>query len=156
MRNVVIAITSVLSLMVVNALAADNRNSVSVTCSVAIEQPKQGANVGGDGNVSGHVSKPEGTHAWAIARRKGVSGWWPQGGGPLEVNDDGTFDAWITYGEDRDKGAFEVAVIVVDAEVNKLLTSWVDRTNQSGRYPPIGFPNVHDGCPVGKVIVNKQ
>jgi hypothetical protein len=73
----------------------------------------------------------------------------------LEVNGDGTFDAWITYGEDRDKGAYDVAVIVVDAEVNKLLTSWVDRTNQSGRYPPISFPNVHDGCPVGRIIVNK-
>ncbi len=46
--------------------------------------------------------------------------------------------------------------VVVDSAVNDALNRWVDTANASGKYPPLRFPNVHTGCPIEKVIVQKQ
>jgi len=134
-------------------VAADK---TSTPCSVVIEAPKPGANVTESGTVTGRITLPPGTTAWALARLKGQAGWWPQSGGPIEIVES-AFDVYVAYGEDRDKGRpFEVAIVIVDSAANTTLNAWVERTNLTNHFPPVKFPNIHNGCPVATLTVYKQ
>jgi hypothetical protein len=126
------------------------------TCAATIDQPKQGENVGSDGQISGHITIPPGTFAWILARKRDINGFWPQANGAIQVEPDGSFRGFVTYGKDGDKGPFEIAIAIVDDGVNQALNRWVDRANETQTYPPIRFPNVHQGCPVTRVVVTRQ
>jgi len=125
-------------------------------CTGSIDQPAQGENVGPDGDVAGHAAIPPGTFAWILAHKKSINGYWPQANGAVQIESDGSFRAFVTYGKDGEKGPFEVILAIVDEPVNRTLERWVDRASETGRYPPISFPNVHTGCPIVRVIVTRQ
>ncbi len=143
-------------LFTLNCVADEKQTEKRESCTTSIDQPKQGENVGPDGNVSGRANTAPGTFAWILARKQNINGWWPQSNGALEIKPDGTYSAYVTYGKDGDKGPFEVSAVIVDSAVNEALNRWVDRANSTGQYPPLRFPNVHDGCTITKVVVNKQ
>ena len=155
-----VGIVSVIGLLVASNYAVGQKQGeqhrAESICSSNFDQPKQGENVGADGSVSGRATLPPGTFAWILARKGDINGFWPQANGALEIDRDGSFSAFVTYGKDGDKGPFEIAIAIVDDDVNKALNRWVDRANETGKYPPMRFPNVHQGCRVTRVIVNKQ
>jgi len=125
-------------------------------CTATIDQPKQGENVGPDGQVSGHATNPPGTFTWVLARKRDINGFWPQANGPVPIGPDSTFRAFVTYGKEGDKGPFEVTIAIVDDAVNQALNRWVDHANETGKYPPVRFPNVHQGCAIAQVVVSRQ
>jgi len=125
------------------------------SCDVRVTSPSEGDSVGPDGSVGGIARVPNGTYLWVLAHRKNINAWWPQGNGPADIDPKtGHFDVFVTYGQDRDHGAFEVAVAMVGPEVNEVLTKWFD-TAQARGYPPMRFPNTFGGCPVVRITVIK-
>ncbi len=63
-------------------LGADEKTDNSKSCSISIDQPKQGEAVGPDGPAYGSATLPPGTYAWILARKQSISGYWPQANGP--------------------------------------------------------------------------
>jgi hypothetical protein len=125
-------------------------------CEIHAISPAEGDPVGADGPVSGTATIPNGAFLWVLAHRKNIKAWWPQGNGPADIDSKThRFDVFTTYGQDRDHGAFEVALAVVDPETNEILTKWFD-TAQARGYPPVPFPSTHTGCPVIKITVMKR
>lgn len=56
---------------------------------VSIGSPPRGQRVGSRGAVSVVAKLPEGGQIWVFVRRKDMPGWWPQGGGPLAIENGG-------------------------------------------------------------------
>jgi hypothetical protein len=50
---------------------------------------------------------------------------------------------------------FEIALAVVNDQVNEQLRRWVEKGEETNKYPPIVFPSVIDGCPPYKITVKK-
>ncbi len=65
---------------------------------VSIGSPPRGQRVGPSGAVSVAAKLPEGGQVWVLVRRKDMPGWWPQGGGPLAIENGG---AWSTSAMER-------------------------------------------------------
>jgi hypothetical protein len=107
---------------------------------VEITSPESGETVGGSGNVTGYADLPAHSHLWVLARRKDISGWWPQGGGPLPL-DSGRWSAHVQYGESGDAGRdFEIVALAVDEVINDLWTTWWKNVQTTGKYPPVQLP----------------
>jgi hypothetical protein len=108
---------------------------LGMSCSVEILSPAPGDTVPSSGTVSGTASLAPGTHLWVLARRVDQSNWWPQGGGPVRV-ENGRWASGISYGEPRDAGfAFEIAAVVVGRAVHEVWLGWVDGTTECGAFP---------------------
>jgi hypothetical protein len=107
---------------------------------VNIIAPKSGERVGGAGKISGTATVPEDGHLWVLIHRKDVPGWWPQGGGSVELSG----DSWTVesrYGEPVDAGhPFEIAAAVVSHTVNDLWLQWVRSAAETGLCPPVELP----------------
>jgi hypothetical protein len=127
-------------------------------CSVAITSPQVGDRVGADGQVTGTATVPPGKFLWVFSHRKGLQGWWPQGGGDASPEANGDWSVSINYGESKDIGRdFEIAAVIVDNQAQVKLQAWVEEANKTGRYPPVTFPASAAKClPSAKVIVQKE
>ena len=124
-------------------------------CTVTISHPQQGEEVGGQGAVEGHAANiPSQGYLWVLARKHGFHGWWPQGGGPADV-DDGSWTVQVTYGTSQDQGPFDIVAVVVGSTENARLRRWVEDTGRTGSYPPIDLPRTLPTCPVVRLRVNK-
>jgi hypothetical protein len=55
-------------------------------CAVSVLAPRAGERVGNTGKVEGCAALPPDCFLWVLVRRKGLSGWWPQGGGPVPID----------------------------------------------------------------------
>jgi len=107
---------------------------------VGITSPKSGEMVGCDGEVTGYADLPAVCHLWVLARRKDISGWWPQGGGPLPL-DNGCWSVRVQYGGSRDAGHdFEIVAITAGEATNDLWMTWVKNVQATGEYPPVQLP----------------
>src|ERR1700733_2298506 len=105
----VICITSLVS-----PFAALAQKQGEKSCTVEFSQPKQGNSVSGQAKASGTAAFPSGKHLWIFAHIQGLALWWPQCGGPAQVNGD-KWVCQVTYGQERDRGSdFEVAAVVLD------------------------------------------
>ncbi len=127
------------------------------SCVITVQTPYIGQRIIGSGgqastDVSGTAAVPRGGHLWVLARRRGLAGWWPQGGGPANVAD-GEWTVYTTFGTPNDSGVFEIAVVIVDDQAHAILLQWVQ--NVRPPYPPTPFPNVMPGCPVRTLWVTK-
>lgn len=114
-------------------LSVHGRNLVNIAA------PGAGDCVGASGKVSGTATLPEDAHLWVLVHRKDVSGWWPQGGGPVQVSgDDWTVE--VKYGEPGDAGhTFEIAAAVVRPVVHERWLQWVRSVRETGMSPPVQF-----------------
>ena len=107
---------------------------------VVITSPRNGDVVGIGGEVKGYAYIPEHAHLWVLARRKDVGGWWPQGDGPLAV-DNGQWTVHVRYGEPRDAGHhFDIVTLAVGDAMNELWMNWVTNARTTGEYPPVQLP----------------
>jgi hypothetical protein len=87
---------------------------------------------------------------------KDLRGWWPQGDGPAEIREDGTWALVVGYGQAQDVGEdFEVAAAVVDENTNRALLEWYARSRAANAYPSIPFPDTIDRCPPLRITVKK-
>ena len=125
-------------------------------CSVTIARPISGAQVSGIEQVDGVARKPSGQgrdlHLWVFAHRTGLAGWWPQGGGETKIVG-GRWMVTAFFGEPRDIGrAFEIAAVFVEDNEHAKLLQWVQTTIDTGRYPPVNYPNAAPGCAPSDVV----
>jgi tetratricopeptide (TPR) repeat protein len=125
------------------------------SCSILITHPSPGTSVGSTGMIAGTAQIPSTSHLWALAHKRSVNGWWPQGRGEVPVKNGQWREVGVVYGEERDQGEFEVAVVAVDEDTHRKLNKWVD-TAPNKRFPPLRFPTTTGGCPIARVIVVKK
>ena len=123
------------------------------TCAVEINEPRAGANVRGDALVRGKAKIPSNSYLWILAHRKGLKGWWPQGGGDADIKE-GEWEVLVKFGTIGEIGEFEIAAVVVDQLANEDLKIWV-KDAPHNKYPPTSFPNPIGGCPIKTVTVVK-
>src|SRR5260370_37033562 len=94
-------------------------------CRLDIKSPKSGDTVETEIQVQGFSSLPPGSYLWILAHRKGISQWWPQGGGAARIQN-GDFDVFVTLGNDKDSGrTFEIMGIVLYKAGNSQGEKWV-------------------------------
>jgi hypothetical protein len=110
---------------------------------VNINAPNSGGRVGAFGKICGTATMPDHGHLWVLVHRKDVPGWWPQGGGPVEVSSNNwTIDA--NYGEPSDGGhPFEIAAAAVSSVVHERWLQWVHSVKETGMCPPVQLPSGH-------------
>jgi hypothetical protein len=105
-----------------------------------IDRPRRGEPVGATGKVEGSARLPEGSQLWVLVRRKGLEGWWPQGGGPVPV-EQAVWKVSVNYGGPSDVGHdFEIAALIVGPSTGQLWTDWVSRVKETGEFPPVPLP----------------
>ena len=133
--------------------AARTYTTPAQECMIEIGSPKTGSHVRRDALVSGTARIPANGHLWILAHKKGVKGWWPQGGGEADVKDE-KWEILVSFGKSGEIGNFEIAAVVVDKSTNDDLKRWVEDAPRRD-YPPISFPNPFEGCPFKTVSVEK-
>jgi len=108
---------------------------------IEILSPRQGEPVGSTGMVKGMARlQPPDTHLWVLARRAGLSGWWPQGTGPVGI-DQTEWKVEVNYGEPSDAGFdFEIAALLVGPATNELWIHWINQARRSPSTPPVQLP----------------
>ena len=126
-------------------------------CKITISSPLPGDKVGKQGRVRGTAELLPGAHLWVVAHMKDLTAeWWPQGGRPAVIGDDGSWVIVVGYGTPDDTGEdFEVAAVAVTADTDRKLREWFKKANEKGEYPPIEFPDTFEGCVPVKVTVKK-
>jgi hypothetical protein len=129
--------------------------SAPINCFAAITSPTPGSTVPLSGTVAG-VSDAKGNIAvWVLTHRKGISDWWPQGGGP--VSGIGNWSAQVTFGTDKEAGQpFEIAVVPVDVRTNEGLAGWMARAATYNEYPGIPLPTPAKGCRTQIIAVQRN
>ena len=137
------------------SLQALAQQAKAPSCEITITSPKPGTPVGPSGTTAGTAQIPTNSHLWVLAHKKTLNGWWPQGGGETLVDAGKWGEIEVTYGQERDRGEFEIAVVAVTPDAHKILNDWVDKAPERN-YPPTRFPAIAEGCPVAKVTVVKQ
>ncbi len=108
---------------------------------VSILAPKAGHHVAAYGEVTGTADVPIDAYLWLLVHRKDVSGWWPQGGGPVPVYN-GAWKIEVKYGDSRDAGRpFDIAAAVVPFAVHEHWLRWAEGVSKTGEYPPVQLPS---------------
>jgi len=126
------------------------------SCHVEFTEPKQGDLVSNEGDVKGVATVPPGKHLWVFAHRRGLALWWPQGGGPTQVEKQ-KWVAVVTYGQDRDRASeFEVAALVLEERDHAEMLNVVKRYEEQGVYPGVRLPPPARDCSMAKIIVTKR
>ena len=150
----------VLTVWVVFALvspAVEAQGKATTKCEIKITSPSAGNQVGARGKVEGEAKIPAGSYLWVLAHVKFLKeDWWPQGRKAVFIDQDGTWGVLAGYGGPQDKGEdFEIALAVVNEQTNEQLRRWVEKAEETKKYPPLVFPSVIDGCPPYKITVKK-
>jgi hypothetical protein len=104
--------------------------------------------------VKGTARKPIGGHVWVLAHLRGFDGWYPQGNGERILQDTNWICA-IYLGTPSETGYYEIAIAVVNDQINQSLNSWVSTARDRG-YPPIPFPGVLKDCSISMITVEKR
>jgi hypothetical protein len=105
-------------------------------------------------NISGTATIPLNGHVWIFAHLEGFEGWYPQGNGVRTI----TNSKWVCtvyLGVPGETGFYEIAIAVVNDEVNQALNNWVKTAKEKG-YPPIPFPDVISTCSINTIRVEKR
>jgi hypothetical protein len=137
------------------ALCASSAEAQIANCYAQIKSPSPGGTVALTGAVEGYSDAKGNIAVWVLTHRKGVSDWWPQGGGP--VSGSGDWSAQVTYGTAKEAGQpFEIAVVPVDARTNEGLSGWMARAAQYSEYPGIPLPKPASGCKTQIVSVQRN
>ena len=127
---------------IVLSLICLSLSTVARGCSLNITTPVGGALVDINDNVDGTAADiPPGSFVWVLARIAGISRWYPQGSGPVTLQNGGKWTVFVTYGLPRDSGKrFEAIAAVFDGAGNTNLQQWVATADNSGVYKPMQLP----------------
>ena len=107
---------------------------------IHVDSPKRGEPVKETGVVEGTATLPPGASLWVLVRREGLPAWWPQGDGPVPVNQR-HWRALVKYGEKYDAGhAFEICAIAVRQPTEELWRRWVERAAAGESDAPVSLP----------------
>lgn len=135
------------------------------TITAEIESPSENENVSEVVYVSGSLSREleEDEFLWiAVKPLNSAKDWWPQNNGPKLAAVDRRFDgnAYLA-GDNGDR--FEIAILIVDEEIDKDFMDWVNTSLEEDDWPSItvGHPEKDQKVPkeviearkVAKVIV---
>jgi hypothetical protein len=120
---------------------------------LSIISPKNGAECGSVAKIEGKSEKFPGKYLWAFAHVKFLKNkWWPQVGA-IDVGKDGRWQGMVYLGGPQDTGFdFEIVVMWVEANVHQMLKDYLNKGDQTGKYPPMSLPK---GSPSAKVVVKK-
>jgi hypothetical protein len=105
-------------------------------------------------NMSGTAKVPINSHVWILVQAEGFEGWYPQGNGERPI----TNSKWVCtvfLGQPGQTGYYEIAIAVVNDDVNQTLKNWV-KTAQENGYPPIPFPDMIKNCSISTIRVEKR
>lgn len=117
------------------------RTPFRADANVRIVTPDSRATVGAAGAVGGSAVVPSGGHLWVLVHRAGIDGWWPQGGGPVELSGN-RWAVQVQYGEPQDCGFnFEIAALIVGEPTHQLWADWVARAEPA--CPPVALPSAN-------------
>ncbi len=106
--------------------------------------------------LEGRAEAPAGVQIWALAHRKDVEGWWPQGEGAVTI-ENGRWKTTVKLGEPEDAGRdFEIALAPVDADAHNLLLCWVEESRAAREWPPIRLPRPAAGLRHTILTVRRQ
>jgi hypothetical protein len=105
-------------------------------------------------NVSGTVTRPNNGHVWILAHLDGFNGWYPQGNGERNIVDN-NWTCTVYLGTPNGTGYYEIAIAIVNDQVNQTLNNWVSTAQVNG-YPPIPFPGVLNNCAITTIRVEKR
>ena len=137
------------------ALSASPAEAQIANCYAQIKSPSPGGGVPLTGVVEGYSDAKGNVAVWVLTHRKGMSDWWPQGGGP--VSGVGNWSAQVTYGTEKEAGQpFEIAVVPVDVRTNEGLAGWMARASSYNEYPGIPLPTPAKGCRTQIVAVQRN
>jgi hypothetical protein len=111
--------------------------------SIEIISPRHGERVSATGTVEGLALgyRRRNSWLWVLAHRSGISGWWPQGGGPVTI-EQMQWKVDVRYGEPDDTGFdFEIAALLVGPATHELWLDWVNQASQRGpvQLPPAAY-----------------
>jgi hypothetical protein len=116
-----------------NPLSSDN---------ISLFQAKVGILVPSATVVKGRLSSnlDSNEHLWiAVKPFKSIENWWPQSGGPLPVvNNEFEGNAFLG-GKNGD--VFEIAILIVEDEVNQKFLDWENQSRVTKEWPPITGDN---------------
>jgi len=123
------------------ALLGLGQDAPTPQVTVAITEPREGANVGRDVTVRGTASVPGGQNVWLVIRRTDFDPFWwtvavihPKAG-------TGQFDIKGTVGEANDVGSdFDVAVITVTEQAHQELLEHFAENLRTRTFTPIRLP----------------
>ena len=136
-------------------LWASSAEAQIANCYAQIKSPSAGGSVTLTGVVEGYSDAKGNVAVWVLTHRKGMSDWWPQGGGPVAGS--GNWSAQVTYGTDKEAGQpFEVAVVPVDNRTNEGLAGWMARASAYNEYPGIPLPTPAKGCRTQIIAVQRN
>jgi len=151
--RLVVAVVCIASL--VSPFAALAQKQGEKSCTAEFSEPRQGSSVSGQGKASGTATFPPGKHLWIFAHIQGLALWWPQCGGPAQIEKD-RWVCQVTYGQERDRGSdFEVAAVVLDDKDDTDMRN-VIKGYQKGEYAGVELPPPTEGCAISKVIVTRK
>ena len=122
---------------------------------IVITSPTNGESCGPDIEVRGRSMRIKDKHLWVFAHRRMPAlknKWWPQSG-VVDVADSGEWVIDVHLGGNQDIGhPFEIRAVWVDKDVHRKMEEWLERSEQTGKYPPIPLP---EGTPSAQVTVTR-
>lgn len=123
---------------------------------VRITSPVADARVTSSGEVTGTVDLPKDAYLWVLVHREDIPGWWPQGGGPVQViNREWAVN--VKYGDPADAGyPFEIAAAVVPFAIHEQWLRWLDRVIATGDFPAVQLPSGAALTSVSRRTVNRD
>lgn len=105
-------------------------------------------------NISGTATIPANGHVWILAHLEGFDGWYPQGNG-VRIITNSNWVCTVYLGVPGETGFYEIAIAVVNDDLNQALNNWVKTARERG-YPPIPFPDVINNCSINMMRVEKR
>ncbi len=137
-------------------------NTNAQECQINISLPQDGSTITTNPiTIEGTASIPPETYLWALLGKRGFSGWWPQGNGPLFVFD----NEWavdVNAGTEDDdgnleRGTFYVVFLVVDKTTNGQLVDWVNTApHKNPSNPPMQLPTSVTECSMKRVSLIRR
>jgi hypothetical protein len=127
-----------------------------VPCAVEITSIKDGDKVGPSVTVRGKGKIPTDGNLWILVRKRAMGNqWWPQAGGPVEIDKNEEWEAEVFFGRSEDVASnFDVVGIVVSHQTSAEFIKWFS-TAKALDYPPVPFPDVNSFCQVVRIKVTR-
>ncbi len=101
---------------------------------------------------------PDGMYLWLVVHPEGSSGYWPQNVPivPHPRTGKWTHKFWLGTRGANWGDIFEVWLILVDNEGNKIYTDYIERGKKTQKFPEIGLPEGYEAVDMITVIKERD